>query len=82
MNWTDEINPGVLTGFGAGQADQGSGGVQSGVTSAVVAKQGAAPLYSPDNPLFWFGAILLVAVGAVTFSTSVDIGPLKGKARV
>lgn len=80
--WADELSPGAVTGFGAGYADRGSGGVVSGVQSAVTAQQGAAPLYSPDNPLFWFGAILLVAVGAITVSTSVDLGPLKGKARV
>jgi hypothetical protein len=82
MTWVNELSPGAVTGFGDGQADQGSGGVRSGVQNAVTASQGAAPLYSPDNPLFWFGAILLVAVGAITVSTSVDLGPLRGKARV
>lgn len=80
--WADEVTPGMVTGFGAGMADRGSGGVASGVQSAVTAVQGAPPLYSPDNPLFWFGALLLVGVGAITLSTSVDLGPLRGKARV
>jgi hypothetical protein len=78
--WADQISPGLVTGFGAGQDDRGSGGVASQMH--VTAEQGAPPLWSPDNPLFWFGAILLTAVGAITFSTSVDLGPLKGKASV
>jgi hypothetical protein len=80
--WADELSPGMVTGFGAGQVDRGSGGVASGVQNSVTAAQGAAPLWSPDNPLFWFGGVLLVAVGAITFSTAVDLGPLRGKAKV
>lgn len=80
--WADALSPGMVTGFGAGFADRGSGGMATGVQTAVTAEQGAAPLWSPDNPLFWFGAVLLAAVGAITVSTSVDLGPLRGKARV
>lgn len=72
------ISPGSVTGFGAGQADSGSGGVTSGVEGSVVTRTGAgAPLYSPDNPLFWFGAALLLAAGLIHVSTSVKAGPLK-----
>jgi len=81
-DWTDAVSPGTVTGFSGGMADQGSGGVQSGVQSAVTAQAGAAPLWSPDNPLFWFGAILAVVAGAITLSSTVDFGPLKGKARI
>lgn len=80
--WADALSPGMITGFGAGHADRGSGGMATGVQTAVTAEQGTAPLWSPDNPLFWFAAIALAAVGAITVSTSVNLGPLKGKARV
>ena len=81
-DWGSALTPGLITGFGGAGVDQGSGGLTTGLAAAVNASTGAAPLWSPDNPLFWFGAILLAAVGAITISTSVDLGPLKGKARV
>ncbi len=77
------INPGSVTGFGAGQADSGSGGVTAGVESAVSTRASAnAPLYSPDNPLFWLGLLLLATVGLVQVSTHVKAGPLKGAASI
>lgn len=81
-DWSSAITPGMVTGFSDGYADRGSGGVVSGITQSIVSGEGAAPLWSPDNPLFWFGALLLGAVGAITLSTSVDLGPLKGKAKI
>lgn len=80
-NWS-EIGPGSITGFGL-LADRGSGGVPSGVESSVGTRASAnAPLYSPDNPIFWVGALLLVIGGAVGLSGWVDLGPVKGKASV
>jgi hypothetical protein len=77
------IGPGAVTGFGAGQADSGSGGVGSGVESTVVTRGGAnAPLYSPDNPLFWVGVLLLATFGLIHVSTNVKAGPLKGAASI
>lgn len=35
------------------------------------------PPWSPDNPLFWFGGLLLVTVGLVAGSSSVRLGPLR-----
>jgi hypothetical protein len=34
----------------------------------------AAKLYSPQNPLFWFGALGVVTVGLMAFSTTVRVG--------
>lgn len=39
-----------------------------------------APLWSPDNPLFWFGALAALTFGLVAFSTSVRVG--SGRASV
>lgn len=79
-NW-DEIGPGQITGWGTG-ADRGSGGVESGVTSSVTtAAAGTPPFYSPDNPLFWFAGFLILVTGAITVSTSVDVGKLRAKAK-
>jgi hypothetical protein len=70
------ISPGSITGFGAGYADEGSGGLTTGVESSVVTQAGAAaPLYSPDNPLFWFGVMLLAVAGLVTVSVHAKAGP-------
>jgi hypothetical protein len=77
-----EISPSGITGWGS-ETDHGSGGVSSGVTSAVTtAASSTAPLWSPDNPLFWFGAIALLVTGAVTLSSTVDVGRLRAKAKV
>lgn len=38
------------------------------------------PLFSPDNPLFWFGLLLAGTFGLVAISTSVRLGP--GRASV
>ncbi len=40
--------------------------------AAGAAKQ--ASLLSPENPLFWFGAIGAVTFGLMAFSTSVRVG--------
>ena len=78
-----EIGPGSITGYGGAAAGGGSGGVTSGVQSAVVTAAGVnAPRYSPDNPLFWFGALLLAAGGFIFVSTHVKAGPLKGSASI
>jgi hypothetical protein len=34
----------------------------------------AAKLYSPENPLFWFGVIGAATFGLMAFSTSVRVG--------
>ena len=84
MAW-DDIGPAML-GFGAqgpggSSGAGGSGPVGSGLSSAVATAGGAAPAwYSPDNPLFWFGALLVAATGLITISTSAKAGPFKGKA--
>jgi hypothetical protein len=36
-----------------------------------------APVWSPENPLFWFGALLLVTVGAAAASTQWRVGPVR-----
>jgi hypothetical protein len=34
----------------------------------------AAKLLNPENPLFWFGALGVVTVGLMAFSTTVRVG--------
>jgi hypothetical protein len=76
------IGPASTTGFSMA-ADSGSGGVTAGVESAVATRTGnTAPPWSPDNALFWFAVILLASVGAISFSTSVKAGPIKGSASI
>jgi hypothetical protein len=80
--WLGSLNAGALTGYAGTQPDQGSGGVPSGIHAAAVTRGGPTPpLYSPDNPLFWFGGALLLVAGFIGFSGWVDLGPLKGKVK-
>lgn len=37
----------------------------------------ARELVNPNNPLFWFGLLLAVAVGAAGFAGSGRVGPVK-----
>jgi len=39
-------------------------------------------LYSPDNPLFWFGLVLAATVGLVAVSGSVRLGKAKVAASI
>jgi hypothetical protein len=79
-NWLD-INPGAITGYGGVGTDQGSGGVSSGMSGAAQTASGPTPpLWSPDNPLFWFGAFLAAASGFIFISTHVKVGPVSASA--
>ena len=39
------------------------------------------PVWSPDNPMFWFGALLAVTTGLMAFSTTFGVRVGKGRAR-
>jgi hypothetical protein len=81
-NWAG-INPGTITGFGGSQVGSGSGGVASGVDAAVATPAAATPpLYSPQNPLFWFAAFLAAGAGLFHLSTHVKAGPAKGSVSI
>jgi hypothetical protein len=57
----------------------GGGGFAAG-TEALgtdVTSTSARWLVSPQNPLFWFGALLLVTVGAAGVAGSVRLGPAR-----
>jgi hypothetical protein len=72
------ISPQAITGFAGTQPGGGSGGVTQGVESAVGTPASATPpLYSPQNPLFWFGVFLAAAAGLFHLSTNVKAGPVK-----
>jgi hypothetical protein len=78
MAW-DDISPQTITGYGGSQPGGGSGGVESGVANSVATKAAAdAPLYSPQNPLFWFGAFLVG--GAIFFHLSTHVKAGKAEA--
>ncbi|MGA2835505.1 MAG: hypothetical protein ABSF84_02800 [Acidimicrobiales bacterium] len=77
------INPANITGFGGTQPGNGSGGVQSGVDGTVTTAESAnPPLYSPQNPLFWLGVLLLAAGGLFHLSTSASAGPAKASVSI
>lgn len=35
----------------------------------------ASPVWSPDNPLMWFGVLLGATFGLIGFATAVRVGP-------
>jgi hypothetical protein len=77
MTW-DQLNPATITGFDGSQPGGGSGGVTPGVAAAEGTRAGpTAPLWSPDNPLFWFAVLLVAAGGFFHLSTRVKAGPVK-----
>lgn len=81
MSWL-ELNPANITGAGGSLPDQGSGGLTSGVEAAVGTPQGPTPpIYSPDNPLFWFAIVLLGTAVLIGASVSVKAGPFKASAK-
>jgi hypothetical protein len=81
-NWLG-IGPAAVTGFSDGSADRGSGGVTSGVDNTATTAAGpAAPLWSPDNPLFWLAGLLLAAGGLIYVSGHVKAGPLSATASI
>lgn len=59
----------MIPGFGIG------GNLSAATTSLRDASSGKP--WSPDNPLFWFGALLAVTVGLIGAATSVRVGPFK-----
>ncbi len=81
-DWSS-IGPSTITGFNGSGPDSGSGGVRSGMSGTVTTAGGAyPPLYSPDNPLFWFAALLLAGAGLLTISMHVKGGPAKASVSI
>lgn len=58
------------------QAMGGGGGNLSSATVSVL-EHGDSKPWNPDNPLFWFGGLLLVTFGLIGAATSVRVGPFK-----
>lgn len=79
-NW-ETISPRNLTGYNGLGADNGSGTLRTGVTEATPAAN-HPPLYSPDNPLFWFALILGATAGLFALSVNVKAGPAKAAASI
>jgi hypothetical protein len=51
-------------------------GSLSSATNSVLERDSGKP-WSPDNPLFWFGGLLLVTFGLIGAATTVRVGPFK-----
>lgn len=62
---------------GGWDVDRGSGGLEPGI-SASTPPGTNPPLYSPENPLFWFGALIVLGTGLVYVSTHWRIGKESG----
>lgn len=73
--WVGLTSPELVGGFS--NVDAGSGGLEPGV-SASTPPGNMAPWYSPENPLFWVGVVILFGTGLIAVSTHWKIGPAKG----
>lgn len=81
-NW-QTISPANITGFDGMGADNGSGGLQTGLAEAqMTPAASAAPWWSPDSPLFWFGVIAAATVGLFAASISAKAGPAKASVSI
>lgn len=56
---------------------QGDTGVSAPTERAAIGDVDTMGLFSPSNPLLWFGAILAVTVGAASAAGSLRIGKVK-----
>lgn len=55
----------------------GGGGVASPTQVAAMTDDDTIGKFSIDNPLVWFGAFLLITVGAASLAGSVRVGKVK-----
>lgn len=71
------MNPADMFGLQAGGVrTPASGPPALAKTAGTGALDQANPPWSPDNPLFWFGVLLVVTIGAAAVNASVRIGPI------
>lgn len=65
-----------------GSNGAGTRTVTSNMATADEPQTGLAALVDPHNPLVWFGAFLLITVGAASVAGSVRLGKAKVSASV
>jgi hypothetical protein len=76
----DRVSPYHLLGAKpAGMLDPHAVSQSSHLSAATVSsiERNEARPWHPDNPLFWFGGLLLVTFGLIGAATSVRVGPFK-----
>jgi hypothetical protein len=74
---TDWAPAGAGAKYGLGQGLRGETTELTAVPTPGLAAAAAAKPWSPDSPLFWFGAIAALTFGLMAVSTSVRVGPAK-----
>jgi hypothetical protein len=73
-SWEGLTSPELLGGFGPSYGgDVPSGGLAPGVVASTPPSN-PAPLYSPENPLFWLGVVIVLGTGLIAVSTHWRIG--------
>lgn len=80
-NLWDQLTPENLLGVRKTTPDRAQWDTTPGLARAggpgIADQAGAAAPWSPDSPLFWFGALAALTFGAIAFSTSIRVGPAK-----
>ena len=76
--WSDLTSPAVGGGWAV---DDGSGGLEPGLRASTPPGT-MPPWYSPENPLFWVGAVLLFGTGLIYVSAHWKVGVAKGSVSV
>jgi hypothetical protein len=75
-SWAELTSPANLVGFSQ-DAGEGSGQLRTPLFAATRSGE-FPPIWSPQNPLFWFVGLLILGTGAVYMATTVKVGPITG----
>lgn len=75
----DPFSPQAVTGLnpGAAPATSATAGRPAVASAAGPSSSDNSPIWSPEHPLFWVGAIVAVTVGLIGVNSSLRIGKFK-----
>lgn len=76
----DLFSPQAVTGLVPYTPPATSANAPAVASSAGPSSHSQVALWSPDNPLMWFGAIAAVTIGLMAVNASIRVGPFKASA--
>jgi hypothetical protein len=76
------VDPFSPAAYGLTGAAPPSSSLATAPSIAQSAVQSLAPVWHPDNPVFWVGIIAAASMGLIGFTVSGRAGPVRGSAGV